>query len=302
MNDEPTYEELKKQIAELKKQNEILRLNSIFQDKEKGKRAAELIIADKEIDFQNEEKRKRIAKLIIAEHKIEESEAKYRISKIDLKKAQSVARLGNWKWDLTTSEVIWSDEMFHIFGIDKNSYTGRLGDVITNVIYPDDLHLVLPSNASEFAEKKPIEYRIILPDKLIRYIWAEAGETILDDYGNPLFLTGIAQDITDRKLMEINLKTAKEKAEDNERNLQTINEEYETINEELRQTNEKLMFAKEKAEESDHLKTAFLLNMSHEIKTPMNAINGFSNMLNKPELSDEKRKSFTSIVQINYNR
>jgi len=295
-NEKLTYEELENQIAELKKQNEFLRLNTVFQDEEKGKRAAELIIANKELDFQNEEKRKRIAKLIIAEHKIEESDEKYRISEIDLKKAQSVARLGNWKWDLKTSEIIWSDEMFQIFGIDKNSYKGRLGDVITNVIYPDDLYLVLPSNASEFAEKKPIEYRIILSDKSIRYIWAEAGETILDDKGKPLFLRGIAQDITERKLMEINLKSAKEKVEDNERNLLTINEEYETINEELRQTNEKLLFAKEKAEESDHLKTAFLLNMSHEIKTPMNAINGFSNMLNKPELSDEKRKSFTSII------
>jgi len=50
----------------------------------------------------------------------------------------------------------------------------------------------LPSNASEFAEKKPIEYRIILPDKSIRYIWAEAGETILDDKSKPLFLNTIS--------------------------------------------------------------------------------------------------------------
>jgi len=87
MNDKPTYEELENQIAELKKQNEILQLNSIFQNEEKGKRAAELIIANKELDFQNEEKRKRKAKLIIAEHKIEESNEKYRISEIDLKKS-----------------------------------------------------------------------------------------------------------------------------------------------------------------------------------------------------------------------
>ncbi|MBN2891522.1 MAG: GAF domain-containing protein, partial [Bacteroidales bacterium] len=54
--------------------------------------------------------------------------------------------------------------------------------------------------------------------------------------------------------------------------------------------------AKEKAEESDRLKSQFLLNMSHEVRTPMNAINGFSNMLNKPDLSEEKRKKFTSII------
>jgi len=66
MNDEPTYEELKNQIADLKRQNEFLRLNSDFQDEEMGKRTAELIIANIELDFQNEEKGKRAAELIIA--------------------------------------------------------------------------------------------------------------------------------------------------------------------------------------------------------------------------------------------
>ncbi|MFZ4741416.1 MAG: PAS domain-containing hybrid sensor histidine kinase/response regulator [Bacteroidales bacterium] len=64
----------------------------------------------------------------------------------------------------------------------------------------------------------------------------------------------------------------------------------------LKNTEQELFIAKEKAEESDRLKTQFLLNMSHEIKTPMNAINGFSEMLNEPDLSDEKRKSLTSII------
>jgi len=58
-----------------------------------------------------------------------------------------------------------------------------------------------------------------------------------------------------------------------------------------------LIRAKEKAEESDRLKSAFLQNMSHEIRTPLNAIFGFAGILNKPDLSDEKRKSFVSIIQ-----
>lgn len=57
-----------------------------------------------------------------------------------------------------------------------------------------------------------------------------------------------------------------------------------------------LLTAKEKAEENDRLKTAFLQNMSHEIRTPMNAIIGFSTLLNNPETDEEKRKKFTSII------
>lgn len=55
--------------------------------------------------------------------------------------------------------------------------------------------------------------------------------------------------------------------------------------------------AKVKAEESNRLKTEFLHNMSHEVRTPMNGIIGFSEMLDKPNLTDEKRKYFSKIVQ-----
>jgi PAS domain S-box-containing protein len=129
------------------------------------------------------------------------AEENLRLSELALRAAQSVARIGSWKWDLKSREVIWSDEMFNIFGIDKNSYTGRLGDVIARVIHPDDLHIVLPTNAAIIANE-PVEYRIILPDTSIRHIWAKSGETILDNEGKPTFLTGIAQDITERKRTE----------------------------------------------------------------------------------------------------
>jgi PAS domain S-box-containing protein len=137
-----------------------------------------------------------------AEVVLRESKEDVLRSEARLKKAQTVAHVGDWVWNIKDGQVEWSDEMYRLFGIDKNSYTGRLGDVIAQVIHPDDLHLVLPSNAATFAEKKPVEYRIIWPDGSIRHIWAESGDAILDEGGNPIFLTGVAQDITERKLAE----------------------------------------------------------------------------------------------------
>lgn len=57
-----------------------------------------------------------------------------------------------------------------------------------------------------------------------------------------------------------------------------------------------MLAAKEKAEESDRLKTSFLHNISHEIRTPLNSIVGFSAILTDPETNPEKRKNYSDII------
>ena len=68
---------------------------------------------------------------------------------------------------------------------------------------------------------------------------------------------------------------------------------------ELKLYERNLTKAKEKAEESDRLKTSFLANMSHEIRTPLNGILGFGGLLKKDNLSKEKRKRFLDIIDVN---
>lgn len=57
-----------------------------------------------------------------------------------------------------------------------------------------------------------------------------------------------------------------------------------------------LIIAKEKAEESDRLKTAFLNNISHEVRTPLNGILGFSNLICDPNLTHEDRIKFCEVI------
>jgi PAS domain S-box-containing protein len=58
-----------------------------------------------------------------------------------------------------------------------------------------------------------------------------------------------------------------------------------------------LLSAKEKAEESDRLKSAFLANMSHEIRTPMNGILGFLDLLKEIDLSTEEKNMYIEVVR-----
>jgi signal transduction histidine kinase len=64
---------------------------------------------------------------------------------------------------------------------------------------------------------------------------------------------------------------------------------------------QELKDAKERAEESDKLKTAFLSSMSHEIRTPMNHILGFIELLKDPTLSEKDKEEFMSIVRTSGN-
>lgn len=60
---------------------------------------------------------------------------------------------------------------------------------------------------------------------------------------------------------------------------------------------EELIIAKEKAEESDKLKTAFLSNLSHEVRTPLNAIIGFSQILGQGKVTTHEISQFGNIIK-----
>ncbi len=123
-----------------------------------------------------------------------------RKSEENLKKAQVYANIGSWTWLIPTNKLEWSDQMFRIFGLDKETFTGNLSEVVNQAIHPDDREAVNRANESVVNQKNPapLIYRIIWPDGTIRTVWAEAGELTLDKAGEPKSLSGVVQDITER--------------------------------------------------------------------------------------------------------
>ncbi|MBI3396522.1 MAG: PAS domain S-box protein [Spirochaetia bacterium] len=121
-----------------------------------------------------------------------------------LRRAQEIAHMGSWVWNVKTNTVTWSDEMYRIFGVDKDTFDGDLEAIVKKAIHPEDRKAVEASNESvaKFGKPIPLEYRVVRPDGTIRNVWGEAGDSIHDSDGSILSLSGIVLDITERKREE----------------------------------------------------------------------------------------------------
>ena len=163
--------------------------------------------------------------------------------------------------DDKTQEIIYVNRaLLSIFGCDTlEEFKTLTGNTFRGLVHPDDFDSIQSSidkqiEADAHGKLDYVEYRIIRKDGNIRWIDDYGHHTTMPGYGNVYFV--FVTDVTDKHRMQ---------------------EEKMRI---------ELEFAREK--QHNEVKSGFLFNMSHDIRTPMNAIVGFSELarrhINEPEL------------------
>jgi PAS domain S-box-containing protein len=167
-------------------------------------------------------------------------------------------------WLRDEKEILYINDQFEkIWGRNKQEFIENPYK-ITEWIHPDDISNVEPwVNMENLTQGIPFveQYRIVRPDGEIRWIWSRIMP-VMNQLGKSYRLVGIASDITDQKEFE-----------------------------------ETLRAAKEKAQESDMLKSTFLANISHEIRTPMNGIVGFAELISREDIDQQTRNNYVSIMK-----
>lgn len=177
-------------------------------------------------------------------------------------------RLIPWTWDLLSKTINYDiTYVTHKLCKTKNSrmMTERDGDML---VHPDDRAGMREAYYDLYYDRATIvrkEHRSMFWEGSNEYVWFESFVTVgdRDGEGHPTLLVGGSLLIDERKKME-----------------------------------EELLKAKEAAEISNHLKSAFLANMSHAIRTPLNAIVGFSNVLAYTE-DENERQEYIKIIENN---
>ncbi|MGD8558992.1 MAG: PAS domain S-box protein, partial [Gammaproteobacteria bacterium] len=117
-----------------------------------------------------------------------------------LLRAETMAEIGSWEWNLTTGKLYWSPELYRQYGIDQTNVPEPDFELAINVVHPDDRNKVrsIFNNAltAEHSDDHAIEYRIRRPSGEIRYVRSQ-GQVIKNESGIPIFLYGIIKDITE---------------------------------------------------------------------------------------------------------
>jgi PAS domain S-box-containing protein len=114
-----------------------------------------------------------------------------------LRAAQEIAHMGSWEWDLATSKVIWSDELYRIYGLAPREREITY-DYFLSRLHADDRERVQGEiqaalrGAGRFAYRE----RIVRPDGSLRQLQT-VGEVVLDADGRPATLIGTCRDVTE---------------------------------------------------------------------------------------------------------
>ncbi len=170
--------------------------------------------------------------------------------------ATESAGIGIWSLNTVTGEQSWDQQQYRLFGVDGKTHAARkIYDLWSEHLHPEDAEAASEAFQHTINTGMPFDhvFRIIRPDGAVRYIKA-LGSPRMDADRRVEYIFGTNMDVTDATLLAEIMKDARDNAE-----------------------------------EAVLAKTQFMTNMSHEMRTPMNAVLGILKLLSSSDVSSIQR-------------
>ncbi len=139
----------------------------------------------------------------LLEMEVEQRTSELRNKERSLAEAQRIAHLGNWDWSISTNELLWSDEVYRIFGLNPQGAAATY-DTFLRCVHPDDrrqIEAAVKRTLAKPGADYSIDHRVIRPDGSERIVH-EQGEVMFDREGKPVRMIGTVHDITEQKKLE----------------------------------------------------------------------------------------------------
>ncbi|PTQ09825.1 histidine kinase [Sphingomonas oleivorans] len=128
-----------------------------------------------------------------------------RLSEYSRSEGQRLSKSGDWRWNVETGELHWSDGVFRIHGIDPDGVRPDYSFLL-NRVHPDDLESVKRSTFEVIQQCLPVEhdYRIILDDGSVKHLWATAAPKLTGSKVTEVI--GFVMDVTEQRRAEAALR------------------------------------------------------------------------------------------------
>ena len=165
------------------------------------------------------------------------------------------------EYDIQSDELSINSEWAFI----ANGESKNKGENIIQNIYDSDRKTIVDKIKliqNSVKDAMVAEFRVNHPERGIIWLNVSILVSKRDENHKPKQLIGLLEDITERISVQ-----------------------------------QELIKAKEKAEESDRMKSSYLGNMSHKIRTPLNTIVGFANLLTEDEIEADERNNYINIIR-----
>jgi PAS domain S-box-containing protein len=179
-------------------------------------------------------------------------------SEAQLRLAMDIASMGTWDWNLITNENRWDKSTKRLLGQPEDFETS-IQNFLAQIHNEDQQNIINElKNITETGKTFDLEFRIKQPNGQVRWMYSK-GQTQFDENGKPILMTGVVQDITERKLLE-------KQAFD-----MVVDREYGRV------------------------LADFIRDSSHDLRTPLSIINTSLYLLKKTESAEKRLERIQNI-------
>src|SRR5688572_12593809 len=133
------------------------------------------------------------------------AEARVKKSEERLRLALLAGNMGTWDWEIDERRVTWSENVYSLFGVTAQEFSGTYDSFLT-LVHPEDRRTVEQAIGTAVDMRSPyaIEHRIVRPNREVRWLSCK-GQVFSNEQGRPTRVIGTVHDITDRKQAEAKL-------------------------------------------------------------------------------------------------
>ena len=243
-----------------RKTRQLAAINAALQTEavERHRAQQALAQANQELELRVAE---RTAALTVAHRGVRENEERLRL-------AMDVAQMAAWEWDVDADRITWSTDPEALFGFPAGAFGPELR--VTRAVHPEDKARVEAAVSSALATGLyECEYRVVRPSAAVVWV-TERGQVLRRGDGTVEKIVGVSRDVSAQRRAE----------QEGERLLVRERE------------------ARDEAERQSRFKDEFLATLSHELRTPINAILGWLSILSRGEAVRDPAKAI-AVIQRN---